>query len=145
MKLNWGTGIAIFYGTFMVVMILFVIKSRNVDHSLVMDNYYEQDIRYQAHMNKVANSQSLETDLAINKVAGRQVELKFPDLAENITGEVWFYRPNDSSRDFKMDITPNDSGIFKVNTEDLLPGRWRVKVEWQAGENAYYKEKELYL
>ena len=52
--MNWGTGIAIFYGTFMVIMITFVIKSRSVDHSLVMDNYYEEDINYQSHMDKLA-------------------------------------------------------------------------------------------
>jgi hypothetical protein len=49
MKLNWGTGIAIFYGLFMVIMITFVVMSRNVDHSLVMEDYYEADINYQEH------------------------------------------------------------------------------------------------
>ena len=145
MKLNWGTGIAIFYGLFMVVMIAFVVKSKSVDHSLVMDNYYEADIKYQSHMDKVANSKALETDLEINKVAGKGVELQFPALPEAITGEVWFYRPNDSSRDFKMSITPDTQGAFTVNTKDILPGLWRIKVQWESGGDAYYKEKELYL
>ncbi len=129
----------------MLAMVIFVIKSRSVDHSLVTDNYYEEDIKYQAHMNKVANSQALDTDLAINKLPGRQVELKFPDLKTDISGEVWFYRPNDSSKDFKLDIKPDGEGAFTVDGKDLLPGLWRVKVQWQAGEDKYYKEKELYL
>ncbi|MDX1408864.1 MAG: FixH family protein [Saprospiraceae bacterium] len=145
MKWNWGTGIALFYGLFMVTMILFVIKSRQVDHSLVVDNYYEEDIRYQEHIDRVANSQALETDLQIAQKGREAVHLQFPDIPGEISGEVWFYRPNDTSRDFKLPATPDANGVLTVDTRRLLPGRWKVKVAWQAGEQQYYKEHELYL
>ena len=145
MKLNWGTGIAIFYGAFMVIMITFVVLSRDVDHSLVMDNYYEADINYQDHKDKIANSKALKTDLKITKVAGKKVKFQFPDMSAQISGEVLFYKPDDKSKDFKVTVKTDDSGLFNVNTEDLVPGLWRLKVDWKAGDILYYKEQEFYL
>ena len=145
MKLNWGTGIAIFYGLFMIVMITFVVKARNVDHSLVVDNYYEEDIAYQQHLDKVANSKSLDVDLTIAKGDDESVDFTFPDLGHSISGEAWFYRPNDNSKDFTIEVRPDNNGHFGVNTGHLVSGLWRVKVEWEAGGVKYYKEQELYL
>ena len=145
MKMNWGTGIAIFYGAFMVIMISFVVISRNVDHSLVMDNYYEADINYQNHKDKVANSKALKTDLIISKVAGENVKFQFPELPGTISGEVLFYKPDDKSKDFKVAIKTDDLGLFNVNTGKLVSGLWRLKVEWKAGDKQYYKEQKMLL
>ena len=57
MKINWGTGIAIFYTLFASVLVMVVIKSKQYDHSLVVDNYYEEDLHYQSHFDKLVNSQ----------------------------------------------------------------------------------------
>ena len=145
MKFNWGPGIAIFYGLFMAAMLTFVVKARNVDHSLVMDNYYEEDINYQKHMDKVANSKNLAVDLSIAKIGTNEVQLQFPEVPGDISGEVWFYRPNDNSRDLKIPLDLDANRLFSVSTAELLPGRWKLKVEWQAGNKGFYKEKELYL
>ena len=143
--MNWGTGIAIFYGTFMVIMITFVIKSRSVDHSLVMDNYYEEDINYQSHMDKLANSKALKTDLKISKDSDKYLKFEFPEMAQEIKGEVWFYKPDDNSKDFKVQVQPDANGLFVVNGSDLAPGRWKLKVEWESAGRGYFKEHELVL
>ena len=145
MKFNWGTGIAIFYGTFMVIMIVFVIKSRSVDHSLVMDNYYEEDMNYQAHKDKLANSKSLATDLEISRDANKVVKFQFPNLNSTVTGEVWFYKPNDNSKDFKIQVKPDENGMFLVNGSELTSGLWRLKVEWQAAGREFFKEHQMVL
>ncbi len=145
MKLNWGTGIAIFYGAFMVFMIGFVILSRDVDHSLVFDDYYEKDINYQAHKDRVANSKALKTDLIIERVAGKEVRFQFPDLSGRISGEILFYKPDDQSKDFIVVVAPDASGLLTVRTSDLVSGFWRLKVNWQAGDRLFYTEKELIL
>jgi len=145
MKLNWGTGIAIFYGAFMVIMITFVVLSRNVDHSLVMENYYEADINYQEHKDKVANSKALKIDLEILKISGKEVQMQFPKLPGQISGEVWFYKPDNKVLDFKVQVETDASGLFIVNTANLVSGLWRLKIEWKAGDKQFYKEEELYL
>lgn len=146
MKFHWGIGIAIVYGVFMLLMVGFVICSRNVDHSLVMDNYYEEDLTYQAHMDKVANAGALTQDLKILEDDGSgKVTFEFPQDLADIGGEIWFYRPSDTSKDLKVEIVADRLNMMTVPTQDLLDGRWRVKVEWHGSGKAFYKEQELYI
>jgi hypothetical protein len=116
-----------------------------VDHSLVVDDYYEKDINYQAHKDRVANSKALKTDLSIQKIKGKEVRLQFPDLPGTISGEVLFYKPDNASKDFKVQVKTDATGLLTVSTVNLVRGLWRIKVDWQAGDELYYNEMELIL
>ena len=142
MKLNWGTGIAIFYGTFMVVMVTFVIKSKEVNHSLVVEDYYAKDLAYQAHKDRIANTNLLETDLQISQ---KQTELvfQFPKELSLPTGEILLYRPSDDSKDISVEIQTNELKELRLNTGELDPGLWRIKVNWEAEGKEFYKEQIL--
>ena len=65
MKFNWGTGITLFYITFMFTMIFMVYQSTLVERNLVVENYYEKDLQYQSHLDKLKNSSTLKKDLGI--------------------------------------------------------------------------------
>ncbi|MBK6949673.1 MAG: FixH family protein [Haliscomenobacter sp.] len=99
MKFNWGTGIALFYGTFVLIMVFAVIRSTKQDNSLVSDQYYADDLKYQEHYDKLVNAQSLERDLAVkNNPSLGQVELRFPSALGQVSGEVHFFCPRIASR-----------------------------------------------
>lgn len=59
MKLSWGTGIAIFYSVFVIVLVFVVVKSTSIDNALVTDDYYKKDLEYQTQIDKQVNSQGL--------------------------------------------------------------------------------------
>jgi hypothetical protein len=146
MKLNWGAGIAIVYGMFVLLMVGFVIRSKNIDHSLVMDNYYEEDLAYQGHLDKVANTKALPNDLTIQPDTDKQsLTLQFPEQLGRVTGEIWFYRANDTSRDIRIPITTDRLNTMQVATKDLVDGKWKVKVDWQSEGRDYYSEQEIYI
>lgn len=144
MKLNWGTSIAIFYITFAAAMVGMVIKSTSFDHSLVVDDYYAQDLNYQQQYNKLANAKALATDLTIGKV-GNSVQLLFPKEIQVPSGEILFYRANDKSKDFKVAIAADSYGLQTIPTAQLTPGRWTVKVDWQGNGKDFYKEQVVIL
>ncbi len=141
MKLNWGTGIAIFYSIFVVVLVAVVIKTTTFDNSLVSDDYYADDLNYQQQYNKLANSRDLAEDLHINLQSAKElVELVFPARLGKAAGEIVFFCPSDSKSDFTVAIQPGEDNRQTVPITGLKPGLWRVKVDWQAGGKAYYKE-----
>jgi nitrogen fixation protein FixH len=144
MKLNWGTSIAIFYTLFAATMVGFVIKSKSYDNSLVVDDYYAKDLAYQQQYDKLANSQALVADLAIGKVA-EGVQFIFPKDAQQPSGEILFYRASDKSKDFTLKVAPDSNGLQLVPTDQLTPGRWTVKVDWQGGGKEFYKEQVVIL
>ena len=144
MKFNWGTGIALFYGTFVVVLVFAVVKSRTFDNSLVSDHYYADDLAYQQHYDKLMNSQALQHDLQITKL-NKTITFQFPSEIGKAEGEIKFFCPFDSTQDFKVAISPDTQQQQQVDITKFKTGRWKIKVEWQANGKDYYKEEAIII
>ncbi len=143
-KIHWGWAIAIFYSSFVILYLIFVIKSKDVDHSLVFDDYYAEDIAYQKHYDRVANAKALKQDLVIKKNASNSsVEFHFPDVFKHIAGVVWFYKPNNEKLDFKKKVDVNSQNVFVVSADILGSGMWKVKVDWEGDGKTFYQEQTL--
>jgi len=52
MKLNWGTGIAIFIGLFIITMVGMVFKAGQQSHELVTTDYYAKELDFQHLLEK---------------------------------------------------------------------------------------------
>ena len=144
MKFNWGTGITIFYSVFVLVLVFAVYRSTQYDHSLVSEHYYADDLAYQQHYNKLVNAQQLEEDLKIwNKIQKAEVELHFPAEFGEVSGEVYFFCPSDQRSDFRLPVQADDGHIQHIPTQGLRPGRWKVKVNWEAEGKEFYKEETI--
>ncbi len=142
MKFNWGTGIALFYGLFVVVLVAAVIKSTQYDNSLVSDHYYADDLAYQQHYVKLVNSKSLLEDVKIVR-SEEAVRLTFPQEVGVIQGEIIFFCPSDSQQDFKLPIELDADKKQVVPIKQIKKGLWKVKVDWQADGKPYYKEETI--
>ena len=146
MKIGWGTGIFLFYTFFVLSLLWQLNKSRQYDHSLVVDNYYEHDLNYQEQFNKKMNSEALRQKLTIkNKASLDHILVQFPNGFEKISGEITFFRPNNHRHDFSVSIKTDGSNGQKIPSEKMLPGLWKVKVDWQAGDSAFYDEVSIVL
>lgn len=144
MKWNWGTGIALVYTLFVVTMVGMVVYSKTLDNSLVVDNYYEEDIAYQQHIDKLQNAASLPADLRIELV-DQSVDLVFPPDMKDITGKVSFYRADDKSLDFAVDVQVGKDNTMRISTANILPGKWEIKVDWFGDGRPFYKEQAVYV
>ncbi|MFM8361697.1 MAG: FixH family protein [Haliscomenobacter sp.] len=145
-KFNWGYGIALFYTTFVVVLLYFVVQSTKQDNSLVSDQYYADDIHYQQHYDKLRNAQALAKDLDISKPAEQDaIYLQFPEDLGPVSGKVRFFCPSDSRADFSTPVKTDARFSQSVSSKNLKRGLWRVKVDWEAGGKAYYREEAITL
>lgn len=146
MKLNWGFSIALFYIVFMSVLLYFVIKSTTYDNSLVMENYYEQDLKYQSHFDKMVNTQNMSEKVnIINNHKEGQIELQFPETMKMSTGSVHFFCPQTKHKDLKVDLKLDQDGLMKINSGQFTSGRWKVKLDWEDNGKSFYTETELIL
>lgn len=146
MKFNWGFGIAIFYGTFMAILLFFVVRSASYDHSLVMENYYEQDINYQTHYDKIANANALGDGLQVDyRAAQNLLHIRFPEEGQAINGSITFFKPSDKKQDFRKTISLGVGRELELATEKMSRGFWRVQLDWEDGRKQYYRETELTL
>lgn len=146
MKFNWGTGITLFYVIFMFAMIYMVYQSTQVERNLVVENYYEKDLQYQLHLDKLKNSSTLKNDLGIfqNKEE-KYLRFAFPKELAEIKGDILFYRPSDNSKDFDTKIKIDSAHELRISTATLQSGIWKVKVNWEGNEIPYYKEATIQI
>ncbi|MEM9920295.1 MAG: FixH family protein [Bacteroidota bacterium] len=144
MKLNWGWSIAIFYTFFVVVMVSMVVRASQHKPNLVVENYYEEDLRYQSHYNKVQNQQALLDELSIQYTAEEEeLALTFPQDHTSASGIIHFFRPSNKYEDVKIAIRLDESGQMHIPVTKLKRGLWRIKVDWEANGAQYFKEESI--
>ena len=80
MKINWGTAIVIAFVCFISFIMYFVIRmstNEKYEHDLVVEDYYQQELKFQSDIDKETNSKSLETNVSWTKTADG-VKITFP-------------------------------------------------------------------
>lgn len=144
-KFSWGTGITIvivFFLIFTIVQVVLIHKYVNYD--LVEDEYYSAEIKYQSQIEKVKRTNELSQSLNI-KLNKDFIEFDFPTIfqSDKINGIITFYKPSDELLDRKQDIMLNSENKMLFVTDELSPGLWKAKVNWQVEGIEYYNEKLL--
>lgn len=146
MKINWGWGITIFYSFFVLSFIVILIFSLGQDNSLVTENYYETDLAYQDHKDKLANYAGLSDKVTESfQHDTRSYLIQFPSEMETIAGEVHFYRPSSAELDYRVPIQTDPANQLVIPVEQLQSGQWIVQIEWTAGGRPYFKETRLFI
>ena len=148
MKFNWGTGIVLAFLGFISFILYFVI-TMNVDdklnHDLVSEDYYGDELKYQNDIDKLENSNTLDTNISYEKTADGLL-IKFPEDFNHleITGNMFLYRPSNKQLDFDTAISLSNSNLL-IPDKRLVDGRWNIKIDWQyKGNNYLYKESINY-
>jgi len=143
-KFSWGTGIVIGIIIFITLSVTMTVIFMTQDVSLVSDNYYEKSLVYQDEIDKQSRTKSLDEQVKII-FNGEVITVLFPSdyLDKNISGEIYFYRPSDSSIDFKLPLLVSDEGSQIIPAQRLEKGFWRLKLNWTMEGNGYYNERAV--
>ncbi len=144
-KFNWGTGITVFLGLFLIAAFYFVYFSFQHHNDLVVDNYYEQGANYDEQM--AINKRSLPFTDSIRVVdAGQQVEIHIASGLFHSTDTVsaHFYSPSDKRNDHFLTIS--DFSVPAVLDKSLLArGRYTVKFTWTAEQEKYAVSTDFFV
>ncbi len=145
MKLNWGHKIGITYIVFVLLTLTMVGFFMMQDVDLVTPNYYEEEIKYQSKIDKL--NRTKDDGAIINYLVEKEnLKLQFPKISdENISGEIFLYRPSDMKKDFKLPVQVNPDFSQIINTGKLDKGIWRISVQWNLGQKEYFSESVINL
>ena len=143
MKFNFGTGILIFMLLFMTAIIAFVIFAHQQDVNLVHESYYEKGVDHTRQMQKEARSSEFFDKIDISD-DGNYIRIVFPaGLAPKIEeGTVMFFRPSDHLKDIIKPLVLRGN-VFIGAKDQLIPGRYIVKISWKANNADYVVDKQL--
>ena len=146
MKINWGTAIVIAFVAFISFIMYFVISmstDKKFDHDLVVEDYYQQELKFQDDINKVENANKLSENISFQKT-NKGIILSFPkDLdIKNIKGNVFLYRPSNKQLDFEIPISLSNHNLL-IPDNSLLDGRWNIKIDWLYKTDEFMFKKEF--
>jgi nitrogen fixation protein FixH len=113
---------------------------------LVSADYYQQEIAYQKRMESVARTAALPAPVQVRYDEETQrltLELPPSMAGQQVAGTVHFFRPSDQKLDFKLPFTPTQKAPQQLNTSKLQPGYWRLRIDFTAGGQQYFVDKEL--
>lgn len=147
-KISWPTGIIIAIASFVIFILSFVYKVMflpEYDHHLVSEDYYKDELNYQQEIDQENKGLELKENIILQKTDSGLLIIFPEEFSPNeISGTIYFQRLSNNKIDFQFPIAL-DSNKILIEDENLVEGRWDVKIEWVVNDNHYlFKEKIKY-
>jgi len=142
---NWGTGAAAVYVLFAAGTLGMVALAMEQPVDLVSPDYYADSLKQDQRMAAIAHVTALEAPVRAT-VDTRAHAITFvmpPRAAGGAIGTVMLYRPSNASSDRTAPLALDQTGAARVSTDGLTPGRWVLKIDWQARGTRYYFEQAI--
>jgi nitrogen fixation protein FixH len=144
----WPYGIIAAFAIFITGTIGLIVLACTHRIDLVSADYYEQEIKFQNHLDQLRRTKALDAAGTVAYDAARQeitISLPIDQIRPTLCGRVQLYRPSAAALDRQVALAPNSSGIQIVEAKDLRPGLWKVRVSWSVGENDYFIDRKIVI
>ena len=115
---------------------------------LVSPDYYKQELAFQQRIETVARTAALPSPVLVHyNEDAQRLTLQLPATlaGQAVRGQVHFFRPSDQKLDFALPLLPAADLVQRINTSKMRPGYWRVRLDFTAGGQAYFLEKNLQI
>ncbi len=142
--MNWGYSITFSFIAFGLFIGYMAVVSFQQSIDLVAEDYYQQEIAYQDHIDKVENTQGLSEKIVVKQYQNH-LSITFPEAVKNISGQVVLFRPSDASLDKTFAVKPDAQNTQMIPTAILEKGMYKLKVDWNNGIKEFYTEETIFI
>ncbi len=145
--ISFFTGLMMAIVLFVGFLLSILIFAMNQPQNLVTDNYYNEELAYQQQIDRIQRSRALGQEPSIIYQRGGKISVHFPNewLGRTISGTVLLFRPSDSKLDQTLLLKLGLDGSQLIDTCELQPGLWKIKLNWQMDGVSYYSENSLVI
>lgn len=137
--MNWGKGIVIVLGSFIVFIgvLVSILIGQKVD--LVSEEYYQEEIAYQNEIDAISSGNDLDS-LIVSQKEG-QLVIQFAKNIQPDSVIVKLWRPNDKKLDQSYTVTGTE--VFLIPLKDLHQGNYDVRCEYWTGQKNYLQKTQV--
>ena len=142
----WPIAITTYFVIAFCGLAIFVTWALRQNTDLVSRDYYRDEILYQKRINDITRTKPFSGQIsAACDPSQRFVTLTLPAMhaEQHATGSIHLYRPSDSALDHLIPLALKTGGTQRIETRELSPGLWKLRVEWSALGEEYYFEQSL--
>lgn len=142
MKLNWGHGVAIALGCFMIFILSLLFMAGDTG-GMVTENYYEKELHFQDEINaeKRANALAEKPEVIVQ---ANGLLFQFPaTTAADFKGDIFLMRNADETKDIKTNIRLSDRKNFLIPSVKLIDGEYELTLSWKENNQTYLIKKSI--
>lgn len=132
--MNFGTKIAISVGVFVVFILILSLIMISKQTESVEKDYYEKDLLYEEEIQAQRNASQFPVKFHTYRDT---LWVQFEQTINYEKGEIFFFRPDNSKKDFSVPLNLDNNAKQSVYVGNLAKGFWKVQVKWQSGEKKY--------
>lgn len=143
----WPYAIIGWFALFGTAMAAWVVVAVRNDMDLVSHDYYEREIRHQQQIDRQVRTQPIQSQVKLAYDAEhRRITLALPAAhAPHARGKITLYRPSDAKLDRMLKLSLNAAGRQLLDTTELRPGLWKVRVQWNVSGEDFYVDQTIRL
>lgn len=142
----WPWSLMAFFAVLLSTIAGFVVFAVRQNQELVRPDYYEQELRHEAQMDRVQRTRALGGQVSLGFTDGiLSVALPVSHAARGVTGTVRLYRPSDARLDREMTLAPDASGHQTLDVRPIQSGLWKAAVQWTVGGVEYFHEAPIVI
>ncbi len=142
----WPIGIVVAFVVFVSGTIGLIVLACSQRVDLVSSDYYEQELRYTGQMERVERALQLGKHVSVtydSDLSKIRVAIPADQARAEFKGRIHLYRPSAAGLDREIVFQPDASGVQWIDTVDLNPGLWKVRVSWSVASKDYYFDQPL--
>lgn len=144
-NLNWGHGLAIALGCFIlfILFLIFIFPMGKQNAEMISNNYYEEELQYQDIIDAKNNAAKLEQTPTYKSTA-EGILITFPQkikVDENTVNFVLF-RTEDSNLDVKKEVTLQHN-LFLIPAKVISKGSYTLKLKWTENKKPYQVDYDI--
>jgi hypothetical protein len=143
---GWMWGIILSLLAFGLFFIGFAVWTFQTDVELMYDNYYDKDVVYEQQIRRIERADALPLKPKLTyRHASQTITIYFsPDMSQrDPQGTFLLFRPSDLNLDRTFPLSLQGDSLQTISVPDLLPGLWRMKLDWSSENIEYYLEEML--
>ena len=144
----WPHAIIGYFALAITGIAVFISWAVRQDMDLVRNDYYEQEILFQGHLDAVSRTKPFAEQTGASYDAGSEaLLLRVPAIhvSGDLVGKAHLYRPSNARLDQYFGLRPDAFGRHALLLRGLAPGLWKVRLEWTSGGEDYLSEHSLII
>ena len=143
--MNWGKSIVLAFVLFAAFIGVLVTVCVRQEISLVSKTYYQEELDFQAQMDRKRNTEALVDRPDIQLGEGQSLKITFAGFSQLEKGRLNLYSPSDATQDKTFTLQPTTAPDQILSIGNLKKGKYIARMTWTMHDKEFYYETTLYL
>jgi len=140
--MNWGKGIALTLGAFIVFIMYMVIQQMSTRIDLVSDDYYIQEVNYSSELKAINRDRVFKKRPKVSQTE-KHLVIQLPTDIDLKKVNIKLRRPNNEEDDLQFSV--EGTKMFIIDKDKLIEGNYQIVISYELDDILYIQKKDIVI